>query len=152
MSALGLGYLPGVPGTWASAGATVLYVLFEQVPFGRAVIMPVALVACLVAGWALCPWAERHCGKADPAFFVLDEVAGLWLTCLLFWWRGAWPTGIVAFAAFRFFDGLKPFPVGRLERLRGSWGVMLDDLAAGVCAAAVLWPLCYFVIDPLLGS
>ena len=148
-SALGLGHLPVAPGTWASAAAAVVYWLLRQrlAPVPCAVALAGLFLAALVLGLLVCPGAQKVYGEQDPGQFVLDEFAGLWLTCLVFWWRGPSHTAVAAFLAFRFFDIVKPFPVGRLEDVPGRWGVMLDDLAAAVCSAATLWAVCYGVID-----
>jgi phosphatidylglycerophosphatase A len=150
-SALGLGHLPIAPGTWASGGAVCIYVLLRWagVP-AWPVWLAVLLVPTMVVGVVLAPRAEKAYGREDPRPFVLDEVAGMWLTCLLFWWRGPVATAVVAFFAFRVFDVLKPPPIRSIEKLHGGWGVMLDDLAAGLFSAATLWLLCYHVLDPVL--
>ncbi len=76
---------------------------------------------------------------------VVDEVAGQWLTCLIAlpWAPLTKPSGALGFAAaafilFRVFDVLKPWPIRRLETLPGGWGIVADDLAAGVEAGLVL--------------
>jgi phosphatidylglycerophosphatase A len=139
-SALGLGYLPVAPGTWGSAGAAGLYWLL-RVEFGPAGVAVTGglLVGALLLGLWLCPGAVRVFGDSDPGRFVLDELAGCWLTCLLFWGHGALLTAGAAFAAFRVFDVLKPFPIRALERLPGGWGVMADDLGAALYAGGALW-------------
>ena len=141
-SALGLGHLPVAPGTWASAAAAAAYVLIDRLPAPWApVLLGALLLGVFAAGLALVPAAEAAYGSKDPRQFVLDEVAGQWLTCLLFAWRGPLATAAAAFVAFRVFDIVKPFPIKRLETLPGGWGVMSDDLAAGAYAAGTLWLL-----------
>jgi phosphatidylglycerophosphatase A len=152
-SALGLGHLPVAPGTWASAGAAAVYLalrgLGDPLSYGLLAVLT-ALVIGLGVG--VCPRATELYGSEDPRQFVLDEVAGYWLTCLLFHWRGPLATALAAFLAFRFFDVLKPPPIRRLERIPGAWGVMVDDLAAAVYAAASLYVVCYGVLDQLAGA
>jgi len=151
-SALGLGHLPVAPGTWASAGAAAVYLglraLGDPLSYG---LLGVLTLLAIALGLAVCPRAAELYGSKDPQEFVLDEVAGLWLTCLLFHWRGPLATAVAAFVAFRFFDVLKPPPIRRLERIPGAWGVMVDDLAAAVYAAASLYLVCYGVLDQLAG-
>jgi phosphatidylglycerophosphatase A len=147
-SVMGLGHLPLAPGTWASAAAAAAYWLARSRlgPAGLGLIalgFVVAVVACVL----VCPAAERAYGNRDPRQLVIDEVAGCWLTCLLFWWRGPAETAVAAFVAFRVFDVTKVFPIRRLEKLPGGWGVVLDDLGAALYAAAALWPLCYGVLE-----
>lgn len=151
-SALGLGFLPVASGTWASAAAAVVYVVLHRllVPSGAdgptvpcVVVLAGLFLIAVALGFMVCPAAQRLYGQRDPRPFVLDELAGQWLTCLLFWWRGPTQTVIAAFVAFRFFDILKPFPIRRIEGLRGAWGVMADDLLAALYAAGTLWALRY---------
>lgn len=150
-SGLGLGYLPVAPGTWASAGAAALYVGVRQlrgVPWEA--VIGALFVLTVIAGLAVCPFAEAAYGRKDPRRFVLDEMAGFWLVCLGFRWRGAIATAIAAFIAFRLFDILKPYPIRRVERLPGGWGVIADDLVAAVYSVFALWLVCYDVLDRLI--
>jgi phosphatidylglycerophosphatase A len=100
------------------------------------IVLALALAAFL-GSVALGPAAERIEGRKDPGSFVLDEVAGqlVALTALP-------PVGLgdvlFAFAAFRLFDIVKPFPARRLERLRGGFGIALDDIVAGLYATIAL--------------
>jgi phosphatidylglycerophosphatase A len=85
--------------------------------------------------------------RADPPEVVIDEVVGmliaLWPLSLGLWWQGVpgdvfpWPGWVLGFIAFRFFDIVKPPPVRQAERLPGAWGVMLDDVVAGLLAAVL---------------
>ena len=152
-SALGLGHLPLAPGTWASAGAAVAYLwlrsLGDPLSYGLLAVLTAAVIGL---GIGVCPRAIEVYESKDPRHFVLDEVAGYWLTCLFFHWRGPMATALAAFVAFRFFDVLKPYPIRRLERVPGAWGVMVDDLAAAVYAAASLYVVCYGVLDRFVGA
>jgi len=139
-SALGLGHLPVAPGTWGSAGALVVFLLARQLPHPwPAAALAVLLATCLALGFAVCPSARDIYASPDPRPFVLDEVAGQWLVCLLFWPWGTWSTGVAAFVLFRVFDVLKPPPVCNAENLPGSLGVMADDLVAALYSAGLLW-------------
>ena len=83
--------------------------------------------------------AEKIYQKKDDQRIVIDEIVGLQVTML--------PVAInilnlcAAFALFRVFDIWKPFPIKNLQKLPGGWGVVIDDVAAGIYAAAVLWIL-----------
>ena len=71
---------------------------------------------------------------------MLDEIVGVWITMLYFpidFWHL-----VAAFFLFRFFDIFKPLGIRRLEQLPGGWGVMLDDVAAGIAANVVMWAVC----------
>jgi phosphatidylglycerophosphatase A len=86
----------------------------------------------VVAGAWSARLAERALGVEDPGPVVIDEVVGM-LVSLLFL-PGTWPVMVAAFIAFRVFDIVKPWPAGRLEDVPGGWGVMADDVMAGVYA------------------
>ena len=86
-------------------------------------------------------WAERYFNKKDPRPFVLDEIAGFLLACL-FIKPMLTP---VALVLFRFFDGVKPFPIKRSQALPAGAGIVVDDLLAGVytnlCIQLIAWKL-----------
>ena len=90
------------------------------------------------------PVTARHLQSADPGAIVVDEVIAFWIVLWLVTPAGFW-TQLVAFALFRFFDAVKPGPVGWADRLlhgahgwRGGFGIMLDDLVAAGCALLVI--------------
>jgi phosphatidylglycerophosphatase A len=99
----------------------------------------VLFVLGVVAAQLVEQTAHRH----DPPFVVIDEVVGMLLTLVALPLR----TGVLlaAFLCFRALDIAKPYPIRRLERQPGGWGIMLDDLAAGVAANLLvrggLWAL-----------
>jgi phosphatidylglycerophosphatase A len=87
--------------------------------------------------------AARESGRHDPQFVVIDEVAGQWIALV-----GAaanWRMGLTAFVLFRLFDITKPFPARQLERLPEGWGIVFDDVAAGLYALGVGWLLRHFI-------
>ncbi len=140
---LGAGFLKPGPGTWASAAAVLLWLLFAAVvsptpPALRAVTLLAALVA-LVGGIPAATVVEFESGREDPGHVVIDEVAGQWIALLAFcgYGRQDWQHALLALALFRFFDILKPAPVRQLERLHGGVGIMMDDAAAGIYALVV---------------
>ncbi|MBW3660032.1 MAG: phosphatidylglycerophosphatase A [Gemmatimonadetes bacterium] len=125
-----IGYWPWGPGTVASAITAALWML----PWpGWAWSTVVA--GSIVAGAAVADRAEAVLGH-DDGRIVIDEVAGMGIA-LLAAPRG-WVGAGVAFALFRFLDIAKPPPLGRLQAVRGGWGVMLDDVVAGLVGAALL--------------
>ena len=136
LSAFGLGFVPVAPGTAASAASAVAYV-----GLALAVSEPWLTGACaaaaVVAGAAtvvLAPAVIESEGKSDPQIIVTDEVAGMLVTFL---WMPECPLAlkvVAGFACFRLFDILKPTGVKDLERLPRGWGVLADDVAAGVLA------------------
>ena len=78
------------------------------------------------------PRVLRATGLKDPQFVVIDEVAGM--LCALCSWRPDFVRILLAFVFFRLLDIFKPWPIHRLEHLPGAWGVMADDLVAGLLA------------------
>ncbi len=139
---LGLGHSPFAPGTAGSGGALVL--VWVIMTYGGAqggyALLAIAILL-YPAGRSLAEWAEQEWGD-DPGCFVLDEIAGYLLGAAIVWLATASSpdvTELVAlFVLFRAFDILKPWPISRLEELKGGDGVMLDDVAAGILAAVVL--------------
>jgi phosphatidylglycerophosphatase A len=129
-----MGYSPVAPGTAGTAGAIVLAMLIPlSFHYGLACVL--VCLAALALGVPLGTWSEERWGKKDPGPFVLDEVAGTFIALL----RLDAPKPevgelMVAFFAFRLFDVAKPPPARRMERLPGGWGIMLDDIIAGLYA------------------
>lgn len=132
----GLGYVPLMPGTAASAAALAVgLAVLAWVP--QPVWVLAGLIVLSVAvGFSLSAWAEDAAGGKDPVWFVLDETAGMWVAM----WAlpGGWRAALAAFALFRLLDIAKPPPVKQAETLLGSGGIMLDDLVAGVLANVVV--------------
>ena len=124
---------PVAPATVASLVAVVVY---WALPIGGSSPAFLVLVAASVL---IGPWV---CGSLttsedpDPKRAVWDEVAGVWLTCLFL--PKTLPWLAAAFLLFRVLDILKPWPIRQYERLPGGYGIMADDVAAGVLGAALL--------------
>jgi len=136
----GAGYFPVAPGTAGSAVGVGIVAAIAALPLARiwqqAAIAALAISLCALGVWAA-GQAEKHFGKTDPGQVVIDEVVGQMITLLL--WPGAtWKWLLAGFVLFRFFDVLKPFPARRLEHAPGGWGIMLDDVAAGIYGALAL--------------
>ncbi len=142
----GLGWIPFAPGTFGSLLGPVLVYGLSFLPLWGYIGVEVAFV---LAGIWLCTRAGQLLGRTDPPSVVWDEIAafpivfaGVTLTPL---------TAVLGFAWFRLFDISKPFPINRLERMPGGWGVMADDLMAGVYAAvglrATIWLIESFAVN-----
>jgi phosphatidylglycerophosphatase A len=134
----GCGHVPVAPGTAGTLGAVPLYLGLRALGGLRAVAVGAVLVTA-VGVWAASSVAARI-QKKDPQIVVIDEVAGFLVTML-----GA-PTGwralVAGFVLFRVFDQLKPWPARYAERAWPSgWGIMFDDVFAGVWGALVLHAL-----------
>lgn len=136
------GYLPKVPGTWGSLVGLILYFFLSKLSLS-AYLMIVAAV--LVIGFFAAGSAEKILDRRDPGAVVIDEIGGMLITLTLA------PPDILAwllgFAIFRFFDILKPFPIGWLEkRTHGGGGIMLDDVLAGLyslIALQIIWHIAF---------
>ncbi len=136
-SFFGAGYLPVAPGTWGTLATIPL-------AYGLSSLGPLVYLVAMVALTGVAVWAAggamRVIGKHDPGIIVIDEVVGYLLTVAAVP-RDAIHLGL-GFVAFRFFDILKPGPIRAIDRgVMGGLGVVLDDLAAGIFAAATLLAL-----------
>lgn len=153
LTVFGLGHMRPASGTWGSMPPVVLagsLILVGAGPGGFAWIYYGVLALALVIFAGVCiahgDDAEARWG-ADPSEVVADEVAG---QCIAIMFippaaeQNAWLALAMlaaAFFAFRFFDIIKLEPANALQRLRSGWGVLLDDLAAGLYAGAAVWVL-----------
>lgn len=136
------GLSPVMPGTCGTLLAGLMApVLFLPLPlWGRAVV----LLAVFLLGGLAADRAERLLGVTDPGEVVIDELVGLWLVLLPFP-DPSWSILCAAFVLFRVFDMLKPWPVSASEHwLPGGFGIMIDDVVAGLLALAVLGLLLKF--------
>ncbi len=137
---------PG-PGTWGSVGAVLLWAAFAFFAHPAASTMLLALLVGIVVSIALgvpaATIAARESGRHDPGFVVIDEVAGQWIALL--WSPFDWKHALVALVLFRLFDITKPFPARQLEALPAGWGIVFDDVAAGLYALGVGLLLQHFV-------
>ncbi|MEO5340548.1 MAG: phosphatidylglycerophosphatase A [Magnetococcus sp. MYC-9] len=134
---MGAGRLPKAPGTWGTA-VTMPFCWWAQ-QGGVGVQVGVLLLVLGVGTWATAV-ACRFYGRSDPPQVVVDEAAGVMVAML------AAPEGwfwlLVGFVLFRLFDIWKPWPVNWLDRkVPSPWGVMVDDLAAGVYAGVCIMVL-----------
>jgi undecaprenyl-diphosphatase len=144
-SCLGLGWLPVAPGTWGSLAPAIVFGLMCHFHAPSAVTL-IIMAALALAGSVVCvkaaPAVIAATGKHDPGEVVADEFAGQAVTFFVAPFLAAGPTWIVAllgFVLFRLFDIFKPWPIRRLEKLPAGWGILADDLLAGVYAGAALF-------------
>ena len=128
-----LGKLPKAPGTWGSLGALLVWILIPETLLFRSVV----LVITLIVGFIACEITLKQSDDPDPSYIVIDEVVGLWITLLFV------PKTIFlftfGFVLFRLFDIFKPSFVYSVQSLKGSFGVMLDDILAGIFSLLILW-------------
>lgn len=143
----GVGYGPVASGTYGSLAAAAVFAAlwFTTGPawWGLVIMIAAASVVNVVLG----NWAVKHFGSHDPGEVVIDEVAGMWLSLLLVPMTDyPWLVLISAFFLFRFFDIAKFPPAKQLERLPGGWGILCDDLAAGIQTNIVLQVVFRFLV------
>jgi len=143
LTTFGLGYARPFSGTWGSLPPVALAALFLILERGQTGIpYHAALIATLILFTTVCAthgdYAEARYNKKDPSQVVADETAGMCIPLLLLnTGPNLYTTAsalLIAFITFRIFDILKPWPANGLQRVPGGWGIVLDDLAAGIYA------------------
>ena len=143
----GVGRIPVAPGTFGSVVGVLWFGLL--LAMGNLWLFTAGTIAAIALSVWLCGAAEKALGQEDPGSVVLDEIAALpvcfwgWVAIVI-WKTGAlpsfadfftartWPLTLGVFAAFRFFDVAKPWPVHQSQSLPGGWGVTMDDVLAAV--------------------
>lgn len=125
-----VGFAPVAPGTVGSAAAIPFFLLLR---LAHSAWLELAVCAAIVAAGA---WSaritEQALGVEDPGPVVIDEVVGMFISLLFL--PATWLVVLAGFVAFRVFDIVKPWPANRFEAIPGGWGVMADDVMAGVYA------------------
>ncbi len=156
LATCGVGYIKLAPGTWGSLVGVGLYLLWrfvglaiwqfelahgwqaEQLEAWRVEANILAVLLTSIIGiWA----ADRACvllNKKDPQQVVIDEVAGQFIALMFIPFNAAWWMILAGFVLFRLFDIWKPYPIDGMQELPGGFGVVVDDLVAGVYAAIVM--------------
>jgi phosphatidylglycerophosphatase A len=135
----GCGLSPVMPGTVGTIGGVVLYYFIHSHSFYLTILLSILVMGTWSAGYIS---SER--GKEDPQEIVIDEVAGYLITMLFV--PFSWLAMVLGFILFRFFDILKPGPVSYVERAPRGYGIMLDDILAGVFANIVLQVLVRMIL------
>jgi len=127
-----VGYLPLMPGTFGSlAGVLLFYCVQDNWMINLSLALSVTALGFLISGRA-----EKLSGRKDPGCIVIDEVSGMLLSLLFI--PHDLKYVIAAFFLFRILDTLKPFPAGRLQSLKGSLGIMIDDIIAAIYTGILL--------------
>ena len=119
------GYIPFAPGTFGSLAALFIYLIPG---FGNPTVILLLISLFTVIGIPLGSKFEKIYGK-DPSLFTLDEMVGTWISLIFL------PKNIIyissVFILWRLLDIIKPFPARQSEKLKGGWGIMLDDIISG---------------------
>lgn len=137
----GSGFAPFASGTWGSLVGLVFYLLFKNFP-------PSLYSVTLLGIFAISIWsseiAEQHFNKKDPGEIVVDEIIGQ-LVSLAFL-PFSWKITLLGFLLFRVMDIFKPFPACWFQdHLKGGWGVVMDDVMAGIYANLLLRALVFLL-------
>ena len=139
---LGVGLSPVAPGTMGTLAAIPLYLLLSKL---TALYYLGAVLCMFILGVWLCEVTARHLECHDHSGIVWDEVVGYLVTMWLA--PVGWLWVLLGFLLFRFFDVLKPWPIGIVDRtVKGGLGIMLDDLLAGIYAWLVLQALVWSIV------
>jgi phosphatidylglycerophosphatase A len=132
----GAGYGKPGPGTWGSVAAVLLWAAYawglHPTPQMLLIVLLAGIVLSILIGVPAATIAARESGRKDPGFVVIDEVTGQWIALI------GCPFdlhhALIALILFRLFDITKPFPARQLESLPEGWGIVFDDVAAGLYA------------------
>ena len=155
VTVLGSGYMRPASGSWGSAAACAIFagvwwlLAALHAPWWVInVVVIFGIIKSSVCSVLFGQWAIDRFGRKDPSQFVLDEFAGQWVSLLLLpptatlgFWAFCWVVG-GQFFLFRLMDVIKPPPARQLEHLPAGWGILCDDLMAGVYALLIgqyLW-------------
>ncbi len=141
-----VGLLRPAPGTWGSAAAVPMAWLLHW--WGGFPALAIATVGAFALGWWATASATAGRDDHDPSEIVIDEVVGMWIALWPLsaglWhagvdpWVFPWPGWVMGFVLFRLFDIWKPGPVGWADRRPDAFGVMMDDVIAGLMAAVLV--------------
>jgi phosphatidylglycerophosphatase A len=137
----GSGLAPKAPGTFGTLAAIPLYLLIQDLALLAYLLV---LLVAFVAGIWFCHKAVDWLGQEDPSAVVWDEFVGYWVTMIAA--PSSWYWLMIGFVLFRIFDILKPWPISWCDKnLHGGFGIMLDDVVAGLMALICLQGLSFFI-------
>ena len=134
----GVGYVPVIPGTVGTLLGVVIYLLLSKIPF-QPFSYGIILAFVLAAGVWISARCNHYLEGNDNSSIVIDEVGGFLLTMFLL--PSSFLFILLGFILFRAFDMTKPFKIEKIEKIRGGWGIMGDDILAGILANLVMQAL-----------
>ncbi len=142
----GSGLIKPAPGTWGTLSAIPLYLLLASVISTSGAIYFAVLLLAFCLGVYVCGKTASDVGVHDHGAIVWDEIVGFLITMV--WFEPTLINIIIGFALFRLFDIVKPWPIKLLDKhVHGGFGIMIDDVLAGVFAWVLLYALHYFVLS-----
>ena len=144
----GVGRLRPGPGSWGSLATVLLWWLLSRwiAPTWQPAAAILLAFLAVAVGIPAATRVASAAGLKDPQFVVIDEVAGQLITLIAV--PVSWKSLLAGFILFRGFDIVKPPPIRKLERLPEGFGIVIDDVAAGLYALAVMQVLLYFGVLP----
>jgi phosphatidylglycerophosphatase A len=145
-SGFGAGYSPIAPGTFGTLVAIPIYLVLSRIPFP---IYELTLLTFFFLSSWISDRAQNYWGRKDHPRIVIDEILGFLVTML--WVPKTALLIILGFFLFRFFDILKPPPIRLMEKARGGYGVVLDDVLAGIYSNIILQIISYLTLSPGAG-
>lgn len=144
----GTGLLHPGPGSWGSAATVLLWWLLSRwvSPHWQPPVTVLLATAAVLVGIPAASRVARAARLKDPQFVVIDEVAGQLITLIAV--PVSWKSLLLGFILFRGFDIVKPWPLRRLENLPEGFGIVLDDVGAGLYALAIMQVALHFGLLP----
>ncbi len=142
-----LGHVPVASGTWGTAGAMAGVLLYAHLGPASWPYLPLSLGLAgvlFLIGIPAATWAEREYRRKDPPEYVLDEVIG-YLIAVAWITPPSWEAALIAFFLFRATDIIKVYPGNKAESLPGGYGIILDDVVAGLYALILMVPVRVFL-------
>ena len=137
-----IGRIPFAPGSWASLAAVILWLnIFNNLNY---LLLPIISVILFFIGTYFSHLVLRTTNTKDPSFIVIDEWVGQWIAFSFL--PVNYTIAILGFLLFRFFDISKVGPVKFFEKLPGAWGVMADDVIAGILSMVSLLLIQYYIL------
>ena len=131
----GIGYLPLAPGTWAAVFTAIAWFIISS-NTTMPVLWQSGIATLLIVTGIYSSGKIANQKDKDPSYVVIDEAAGMWITLISFF--PSFQNLLAGFILFRFFDIVKPLGIRKMERFKNGWGIMMDDVAAGVYSNVVL--------------
>ncbi len=130
------GKIPIAPGTFGSLLALILIIFCPWLTSWWIIII-LSLIGIITSSYE-----ELWTGIKDESEIVIDEIVGLIITFININYN--WQLLLIGFILFRFFDIIKPFPIKQTQNLPSGWGVMFDDILAGLVSNLILWGIIYY--------
>lgn len=121
-----IGFLPPCPGTFGSLEGLIFFWFLKDLPLAYQLLLTLGII---ILGIISSDFVSKFSKNKDPDFVVIDEFAGIWISLI---GKNTLIEFILAFIIFRIVDILKPYPLKISEKLPYGWGIMVDDIIAGI--------------------